>query len=55
MTYLEYVVAAYAVFATVLLWDFVVPRIRIARLRRAIRLLAGRQSARRAPPPELKR
>ena len=55
MSYLEHIVAAYAVFAAVLLWDFVAPRIRIARLLRAIRVLASRESAKRAPPPELKR
>ena len=55
MSYLEYVIAAYAVFVAVLLWDFVSPRIRIARLLRAIRVLASREQARREPAPELKR
>src|SRR5690606_26963609 len=45
MTYLAYVVAAYAVFAAVLLWDFVAPRIRIAQVLRASRLLARREPA----------
>ena len=46
MSYAGYVTAAYAVFAAVLLWDFVAPRIRIAQVLRAVRLLARRESAR---------
>jgi heme exporter protein D len=46
MSYAGYVVAAYAVFAAVLLWDFVAPRIRIAQVLRAVRLLARRDTAR---------
>ena len=45
MSYIEYVVAAYAVFAAVLAWDFVAPRIRIAQLLRAVRLVASRRAA----------
>ena len=41
MSYLEYVVAAYAVFAAVLAWDFIAPRVRIAQTLRAARLLAN--------------
>jgi heme exporter protein D len=58
MSYASYVIAAYAVFATVLLWDFVAPRIRIAQVMRAVRLLARREAARGAAAtaaPELKR
>lgn len=56
MNYASYVIAAYAVFAAVLLWDFVAPRIRIAQVLRAVRLLARRESARaQAPVQELKR
>ena len=56
MSYAGYVVAAYAVFAAVLLWDFVAPRIRIAQVLRAVRLLAKRGAARAgAPAAELKR
>ena len=55
MSYAGYVIAAYAVFAAVLLWDFVAPRIRIARLLRTIRVLERRDVARREPAPELKR
>ena len=46
MSYLEYVVGAYAVFAATLAWDFLVPRLRIARTRRAIALRARREAAR---------
>ena len=45
MTYQSYVVAAYAVFVVVLLWDWVVPRIRTAQLLRALRALAARRDA----------
>lgn len=54
MTYLNYVIAAYAVFAVVMLWDFVVPRLQIRRELRAARLRKGRQ-ARRTEPAELSR
>ena len=43
MSYLGYVVAAYAVFAVVLAWDFLVPR------RRAQRQAAARTSAPHTP------
>ncbi|HSX64138.1 MAG TPA: heme exporter protein CcmD, partial [Pseudoxanthomonas sp.] len=46
MTYLSYVAGAYAVFAVVLLWDFVVPRLQIRRELRAARLRAARESRR---------
>ena len=56
MSYAGYVTAAYAVFAAVLLWDFVAPRIRIAQVLRAVRLLARRAAARAQPAvQELKR
>ncbi|MBJ6980729.1 heme exporter protein CcmD [Luteimonas sp. MC1572] len=45
MSYREYVIAAYAVFVAMLAWDFVIPRLRIARQLRIVR----RQSARQAP------
>jgi len=45
MSYQNYVVAAYLVFAAVLLWDFVAPRIRIRQLLRGMRLLAARRAA----------
>lgn len=46
MSYASYVFAAYAVFVAVLLWDFVVPRIQIRQLLRAVRVLAARKAAR---------
>jgi heme exporter protein D len=48
MSYLEYVVGAYAVFAAFLAWDFLVPRLRLARTRREILLRAQRAQARTA-------
>lgn len=45
MSYQNYVVAAYLVFAAVLLWDYVAPRIRIRQMLRATRLLAARRAA----------
>jgi hypothetical protein len=50
MSYLEYVVGAYAVFAAYLAWDFVVPRWRISRTRRAIAMRARRDAARQGSP-----
>lgn len=49
MSYASYVFAAYAVFVAVLLWDFVVPRIQIRQLLRAVRMLAARKAARAQP------
>jgi len=46
MSYLEYVVGAYAVFAAVLAWDYAAPRWRLAQVRRRIVLRAGREAAR---------
>ena len=48
MSYLGYVVGAYAVFAAFLAWDFLVPGLRLARARRNIVLRAKREAAR--PP-----
>jgi heme exporter protein CcmD len=50
MTYLGYVIAAYAVFAVVLAWDFLAPRLAIARQLRAARRLAARRAAPPSPP-----
>ena len=50
MTYLGYVVAAYAVFAVVLAWDFVAPKIAIARTLRDIRMRAQREAVRGTQP-----
>lgn len=54
MSYLNYVVGAYAVFVLVLLWDYLVPRLQIRRELRAARLRKAR-GARRPEPMELKR
>ncbi len=54
MSYLEYVIAAYALFALVLLWDFVVPRLQIRQQLRAARTRRAR-SERHAAPVELNR
>lgn len=54
MSYRDYVVAAYAVFIVVLLWDFVVPRIQLRQQLRAARLRASRTGSNgrntRSPP-----
>ncbi len=54
MSYQNYVIGAYAVFAVVLLWDFVVPRLQIRRELRAAKLRKARE-AKRAKPMELSR
>lgn len=42
----DYVGAAYAVFALVLGWDYLAPRIKLSRVRRAIALRIHRDAAR---------
>ena len=49
MSYLNYVIAAYAVFAAMLLWDFLAPKLQLAQALRAIRLQRRRDEARRKP------
>ena len=49
MNYREYVIAAYAVFAVVLLWDYVVPKLQLRAALRAVRLRASRSAARHTP------
>ncbi|KQZ67834.1 MULTISPECIES: heme exporter protein CcmD [unclassified Lysobacter] len=44
MNYLNYVIAAYAVFAIVLVWDFVASRLQIRRELRNARARAARQA-----------
>jgi heme exporter protein D len=44
MSYLEYVVAAYAVFFVVMLWDFVAPKLQVRAQLRAARLRAKRKA-----------
>ena len=43
MSYQGYVIAAYAVFALLLAWDYVSPRLQVMRELRAARLLAARR------------
>ncbi|MFT4180275.1 MAG: heme exporter protein CcmD [Thermomonas sp.] len=50
MSYREYVIAAYAVFAVVLLWDFVVPQLQIRAALHAARQRLLRADARKAAP-----
>ena len=42
MTYEGYVIAAYCVFAVVMLWDFIAPRVQVRQQLRAARLRAAR-------------
>ncbi len=42
MNYLHYVIAAYAVFGIVMLWEYIAPRIAIRQQLRAARLRAAR-------------
>ena len=46
MSYRDYVIAAYAVFAIVLAWDFIAPRLDLRRQLRAAKLRAARAAAR---------
>ena len=58
MSYRDYVIAAYMVFAIVLLWDYVVPRLQVRAALRAAKLRASRtttQTATRPDPMELER
>jgi heme exporter protein D len=43
VSYLPYVIGAYAVFVLVLLWDFLAPRVQVGRTLRAARLRATRE------------
>ncbi len=45
---IDYVLSAYLVFALVMAWDFVAPRIKLARVRRAVALRARRDASRRS-------
>jgi heme exporter protein D len=54
MTYRDYVIAAYAVFAVVLLWDFAVPRLQVRAALRGAHMRASRVATR-TPPTELVR
>jgi heme exporter protein D len=56
MTYLGYVVAAYAIFVIVLLWDLIASLLRIRRTLRNVSSRAKRAAAQNAPiPTELQR
>ena len=50
MNYLPYVIAAYAVFALVLLWDYLSPQLQLRRQLRDARLRAARQHVRPTDP-----
>lgn len=43
MSYLPYVIGAYAVFALVFLWDFLAPRLQVRRELRGVRLRLRRE------------
>ena len=47
MSYRNYLIAAYAVFAAMLLWDFLAPKLLLAQALRAIRLQRQRDAAKR--------
>ena len=58
MSYLPYVVGAYAVFVLAFLWDFLAPRLQLRRELRAVRLRARRErkpAGRPDPAAELNR
>ena len=46
MSYLGYVIAAYGVFAVVMAWDWLAPRLQIRRALRRVRLRTAREAAR---------
>ena len=52
MSYRDYVIAAYAVFAIVLLWDYVVPKLHLRAALRAAKLRASRPATRAAARPD---
>ena len=52
MSYRNYVITAYAVFAIVLLWDLLVPWLQLRREFRTVKMRAARQSSARTPLPE---
>jgi heme exporter protein D len=55
MSYLGYVIAAYAVFAVVLGWDYIDTRLQIARELRRARLRSRREATRAPSSRELTR
>ncbi len=55
MSYRDYVIAAYVVFALVLLWDYVVPRLQVRAALRAAKLRASRVATPRNQSMDLER
>ncbi|KAF1710619.1 heme exporter protein CcmD [Pseudoxanthomonas kalamensis DSM 18571] len=55
MNYLSYVIGAYAVFAVVLLWDWLSPKLQIRRVLRSVRMRVQREQGRRDGSVELHR
>ena len=55
MNYLPYVIAAYAVFAAVMAWDYLAPRLQLRQQLRAARLRSTRRQPRPAPGAPLSR
>ena len=53
MSYREYVIAAYAVFAIVLLWDVLIPQLQIRAALRAAKLRNARKPASSPRNPDL--
>ena len=49
MSYQNYVIAAYCVFAVVMLWDFVAPRVQLRQQLRAAKLRVARDASRTSP------
>ena len=46
---LDYVGGAYLVFALIMAWDFIAPRVKLSRVRRMIALRVRRETARKLP------
>jgi len=49
VSYRNYVIAAYVVFAAMLLWDYLAPKLQLSQALRAIRLHRQRNAAKRKP------
>lgn len=52
MNYQSYVVAAYAIFVIAIIWDWLAPKLQIARARREAMLRARRNAARKSQAPK---
>ena len=55
MSYRDYVIAAYVVFAVVLLWDYVIPKLQVRAALRAAKLRSSRAAKSRQQPMDLER